>query len=317
MILAASGFFQTVSSKYAVIFIGSVITNLLLGFYNIFCYKLPYYIFDMKNYGKLMAVSGFCYSGISVGFTALVTFLTKKFNYLSVTVAAFWISALFFVISAVLTFSYKLKEIENEGKKQTENENQSAPAPVGNTIYKQALFYKTLPAHLLRGIGTGIFLLMSVIGIYGGILNTQTAVALTFIYAASSATGNLLYSVGLKWINDRKILTLSGLFFLFAVPVCGISTNLILFYVFYFIANALNITLGIGVPAVVVQTVDYAYIGTYTSWRMLIFTLGIALPGFFLEPMMKATGIFIPLLISGVCICVSCFMYGLYLKETR
>ena len=306
LLIAVSPLTPTLESKYLVILIGSILVNLVLGAYNVLCYKLPYSIINMSDYGHLTAIGGILAGILSITLTSLLSYFTANFDYLLVISIAFILGAVLWTLSAL--FIKFCKEIELP---QTEEKAKTSFI----SFIKQPVFYKLLPAHIFRGIANGIFLLVAVIGASDGVLNSQTIIALSLVTSISSMVGNWLYSVLERKIKPDKLIILSALLFALTVLGLGIFKDLWLYFTLFFIANASNVVLGVCVPVIVVQRVDYEYIGKYTSWRMLLFTGASALPGLFLGSMLESVSSLLPLTICALLMFVACLMYSVIEKK--
>ncbi len=307
-LIASSPLTPTIDSKYIVILVGSIIVNLALGSYNVLCYKFPYFIINMSDFGSLTALSGIFSSVASISVTSLLSYLTSVFDYLLVISIAFIVGAILWLLGAIFIKLYKeLPQPQHDERKKDVSLI---------SFIKQPIFYKLLPAHILRGIANGIFMLVAVIGAFDGVLDSQTIIVLSLITSVSSMIGNLLYSILERKIKPDKLIILSAVLFALSVFGLGFFRDLWLYLTLFFIANASNIVLGICVPVIIVDRVDYEYIGKYTSWRMLLFTGASALPGLFLGAMLESVSSLLPLAICAITMIVACVLYSV-IKNTN
>ncbi len=292
---------KTTQTKYAIALIVGAVVHLAYGIYNVFCYKLPYYLFDMQKYGKLSSVGGMISGAVGIFITFLMSMLVKRFDYLAVTSVFFILGALFYISAATLCCRFKLHtpHFAHETRQTVSFKD----------LFKLPVFYKLIPAHIFRGIGNGIILLSVVIGSDVGILNTKTAVTVSFLYSVSTVVGYFLYTFTENQLGSNRLLFFSGALTAVTAPLCVCFGNLYLFFVFYALNNIFNFVYGIALPVTITKIVPFEMIGKYTSARMLLFTFGSALPGFFMEFLLGLVGGTITLLIGGVFLFASCLLY--------
>lgn len=293
---------KTVQAKYVIALISGSIIYLAYGVYNVFCYKLPYFIIDMQQYGKLSSISGMISGGVSISITFLMSVLVKKFDYLAVTSAFFICGAVMYIVSAVICCNYKLHKPHflNENKKSISFKE----------LFKLPVFYKLIPAHILRGIGNGIIVLAAVIGSHAGILDTSSSVVSAFLVSVSTVVGYFLYTLTEDKFGTNGLLFFSGVLLAVTAPLCTLFGNLYLFFVFFALNNLFNIIYGMAVPVIITKIVPFEMMGKYTSARMLLFTFGSSLPGFFMESLLNGVGATVTLLIGGGFLLSSCLLYA-------
>ena len=305
----ASPILKTVQAKYVIALIVGAIVYLAYGVYNVFCYKLPYYIIDMQKYGKLASIGGMISGALGIFITFLMNTLVEHFDYLAVTCSFFVLGAVLYIVSATFCFRFKLH------KPHFANESQQEVS--FKELFKLPVFYKLVPAHILRGIGNGIITLVVVIGTDVGILDTKTAVTAAFLYSVATVVGYFVYTFTEDKLGANGLLFLSGALTAVSAPFCVCFGNLYLFFVFYAINNICNIVYGMAVPVIVTKIVPFEMMGKYTSARMLLFTFGSALPGFFMGGLLKLVGGTLTLLIGGIFLLSSCILYALVAKKHK
>lgn len=300
---------NSVQTKYAIALISGAIVFLAYGVYNVFCYKLPYFIIDMQQYGKISSISGSISGTISILLTFLISTLVKTFDYLAVMSVFFVIGIILCVVSASVCLSFQLHK-PNVTQPTTESVSFKA-------LFKLPVFYKLIPAHVIRGIGNGIITLAVVIGSHEKILNTQTATTAAFLVSVATVVGYLLYTLTENKLGTNGLLFFSGVLLAVTAPLCVCFGSLYLFFVFFTLNNLFNIIYGMAVPVIITKIVPFEMIGKYTSARMLLFTFGSALPGFFMESLLDWASGTITLLIGGFFILVSCLLYSFVAKKHK
>ena len=102
---------------------------------------------------------------------------------------------------------------------------------------------------------------------------------------------------------------------LVCLPLAAFGTTL--FFVFYFLAYAGVTAFGNCVPVLVFQRLPKDVIGKYTAWRMLLFTLGNAIPGFFMNTLLDTFGAAPVLLLGGLCVAACAVGYLLVLGREK
>lgn len=294
---------KTAQAKYAIALIVGTVVYLAYGVYNVFCYKLPYYLFDMQKYGKISSIGGMLSGSIGIFITFLMSTLVKRFDYLAVTSCFFILGILFYIGAATLCCLFKLH------KPHFEHETKQTASFKG--LFKLPVFYKLIPAHVLRGIGNGIVLLAVIIGSDTGILNTETAVTASFLYSVATVVGYFIYTLSEKKLGSNGLLFYSGALTAVTAPLCVCFGNLETFFIFYSLNNIFNVIYSMAVPVTITKIVPFEMMGKYTSARMLLFTFGSALPGFFMESLLSSVGGTATLLIGGVFLLASCLLYSI------
>ena len=95
------------NTAYVIILITSLITNSALGFYNILYYKLPYCAIEIKDFGKLSAITTIFSGTFSIIMTTAVSFLVNYLDFFLLSFITFAISAILWIISAIITATIK------------------------------------------------------------------------------------------------------------------------------------------------------------------------------------------------------------------
>lgn len=296
------------NTAYAIILITSIISNVVLGFYNIVTYKLPYSVIDMKNYGKLASVSSIISNVLSITITTVISLLVNFVDFFLLMFITFSLGIVLWVSAAIVTKFLKEKNID---EKPTENYNQNSLS-----LIKYPYFYKLIPANILRGIATGIITQIVIIGTFIGTLNTNLSVVITLITCLATAVGSLLYIYLEKRLNMGLILTAFGALTLLTMPL-SVAFGVIPLYAFYFLTYLSNHVISVGMPVIVYKYVPYNVIGKYTAWRMMLFTLGCALPGFFLDGLLKSVGAIAVTALGAICMALSCISYTLVFRKAK
>ncbi len=298
---------------YTLVLIGSIVANFVLGLNNVVCYKMPYFVIDMNDYGKISSFSGIFSGGIGIAVTSLLSLCVQLYDYRLVMSVAFCIGTVLWIITAILNHSYKLKKpLEEENSQETETLKIRIIKTLG--VMKHPVFLKTLVPHILRGVGLGIISLAVVLGTADSILNTETATTVALLTSLGAIVGYVVYLFMEKRLRVSVLLSISGILLAVSLPFMTLFQNLIFFYVLYFVGYTLITVVNMCVPVLVYDCVPYEIMGSYTSLRMMLFTLGQALPGFFMGALIGAIGTFGVLIIAGLSFVVSSVWFSLVLK---
>lgn len=296
------------NAVYTIVLIGSMVANFALGVYNVICYKLPYFVIDINDYGRMSSVSGMIGGAGSVLVASLLSFFVEKFDYRLVMTIAFSIGGALNVIHSVIIGRYK---IVNEEVKSEEKVTflQTVKA------FKRPEFYKTLLPHFLRGVGGGIIGLLVVVGNFDGLLDSSSSTLISVFTSASAILGSLVYFFLERKIDKRKALALFGILTALTFPFIAIFKNFVFFCIFYFVTNFLIQEISVLVPVIVYDGVDYDIISKYTAFRMLLLTLGQAIPGFFMVDALNAIGSVGVMAIGGAASAASSVWLALALRK--
>ena len=301
---------------YTLVLIGSIVANFVLGLNNVVCYKMPYFVIDMSDYGKLSSFSGIFSGGIGIAVTSLLSLFVQLYDYRLVMSVAFCIGTLLWIITAILNHSYDLKKpLEEANNQETETLKTRIIKTLG--VMKHPVFLKTLVPHILRGVGLGVVGLAVVLGTADSILNTETATTVALLTSLGSIVGYVVYLFMEKHLRVSVLLSIAGILLAVSLPLMTVFQNLIFFYIIYFIGYTLITIVNMCVPVLVYDCVPYEIMGSYTSLRMMLFTLGQAFPGFFMSDLIGVIGTFGVLIIAGLSFVISSIWFSLVLKKPK
>ncbi len=290
----------TIVILYAVGFI----YNIGYGFYAILEYKLPYHIFDISNYGRITATSGWLLGIFSVLVSFTLTFFQRKYDYNSVMTFAFAVLFLLLAVFAYVSLSMKKIDVNKADAKEDVKIN----------LFTYKPFYMLIIPNLLRGFCSGIIMLVVTIGYYSDMLDSKTAITVVTISNTVTIIACMLYSLIARRIGEYRMILFSSIGVFIGMPLMFFFKNTIWYLAVYGIIYFLYIIINYAVPTAVTQIVDYEVMGQYTAWRMLFHTLGSSLSGFLCVPMLDVLGPIPTMLISGGLQLVSGIVYYFYIK---
>jgi len=285
----------------------AIIYNITYGIAGIIGLKMPYQIFDMKEYGRVSGVAG-----VVVGITALIlsgalTWLQASFPYLRIVQVGIGIAIIVTLIRAYMLCS--LKPIHSF-------EIKKGPVRKFNFLkYKPFSFF--IVPNLLRGLSCGLLSVSVSIGYYTGQLNSQSASILAVITSLVTILGCGIYALMAGRITERVILLTSSIGVFLFMPLVTLFDSTAAFLVFYGFAWFMVVFINYAVPVAVTKIADYDSMGRYSAGRMLINNAGNMLAGFLCVPMFRLIGVQLTMilfaglqLISGIC-------YYVYMKKNN
>lgn len=290
-----------VNGKFLMVMISGIITNIGLGFLNILSYKVIYHIIDMNRYGLVTGVSGICIGSFGIIASAFFSYFIKTFPFINVMTTSFTLGIILILVSFFLTIRFK-----DNGYKSTEQKKEKV------SLFKYKPFRVLFIPNLLRGFTTGFFTVIVAIGYELKILDSITSGYLLIITNTATLLGSFLYSLTAKKKIDNYQILISSILIFILVPFFGILKNPYSFLALYGLTYTILQIINYAVPVLITRIVDYNIIGQYTSWRMMLHTLGTSATGFLTLPLVKLIGAVPTFLTISVCQLISGIVYFTY-----
>lgn len=302
----------TITFKYALVFSVGILTSIIQACKNIFSYKMPYFVIRMSRYGRITGMTGVVLGVTGSLISAAMAYFTGNYNYNIVMLCFFIFGGLLLVLDFGMVMSYDLSQ-PNETITETNN---------GKGKLKELLSYKPFTAllipNLLRGFCSGILSVCMTIGFSMGITNSSSGAVLSMLMQLAVILSCVVYSFIAKAnSNDGKIILIASIALVLFMPAMLSGKDIKFFYILYFLCYFAVTFVDYSVPVAVTKLVDYDYIGIYTSWRMLIHTLGIAISNALLTPMLSVFGGKFTMLIAAICQLMSGVLYYRFLAKNR
>ena len=263
------------------VFVATVISNCGVGVYTVMSYCLPYYIIDMRDYGKVAGLGTITSGIISFALSMLYTFLVAKLDYMNIMICMFGLSIVCFLLSSRICMS--LKEIETQERFASVNKKDLFE------VFKNKDTYVLLFPNFARGLATGIVSVITVIAISRNILDEKTSAYVNIMMQIGSFSGNALFVAFYKKATSAVMLLISTIGYCVIFPFCisgGLVSFLILFLIFYIFRMIIDTS----IPVLVTEIIPQNQIGAYTSVRMLIFILGQAVATLIISPLVGFIG---------------------------
>lgn len=291
-----------------IIFGSSIVTYFMIGVRNGVDYRIYYDIFDMRDVGSMMgaaiAISGLVSFGISVAYS----FMVKKLDYYDVMTMFFILSAVMLILSSAACFSYK--KINNTPVAEKKKGLELAAFKNKTTIFL------AFPS-LLRGLASGIIALITVVGISGGILNTETATYVSILTQVTTFGGNMLYSIMCRRVKNRVTLILACIMIGIALPLSVVGGDLVTFLIGFAFTNFAYVIVNISIPILACEIVPYEQIGSFTCIRMMLFTLGSVISSLVYKPLADSIGFFWLFIAAGVIQILCGIMHFIVSKKSK
>lgn len=285
------------------VFIAGGFVSIFQGIRGVLGYKLPYRIIDITQYGRITGISG-VFIGISCAvFSAVISYYSGNADYFSAMNVFFITGIIMLVGVCVVTFS--LRDIGDTIQVRKEKIN----------IFKYRPFYILLIPNLLRGFHSGVWGVLTVIGYSAGILDKSGAATFAVILQVAAMVGCFIYAVIAQKINDGKLILFSSIAVALLTPFMFVGKSKLVFFTVFFFANIAFNFIAYGVPTAVTKIVHYNCVGQYSAWRMVLHTLGVAVGGAAVTYVMELCGIYITLIIAGLCQIISGAAYFRIMKD--
>lgn len=251
MLLIAAGALQSVST----------------ALHTVCDYKLPYYIIKKEDYGSITAFCGILYSGISFGTGTLMTALSVSFSYSVLMTAAFVIAFMFMTLAALLT--YKLKNISEYEETVTVKASSVSGQNSVKEVITAPVFYKLLPANLMRGFATGMTLVFAVIAAENLGYSEQITTASVSVQSVASLAGCVLFGVLSKKLSHGVSIFAGSVTFLL-LPLIFIPGKPVLFLIITGIVIFGRTLIDYAVPSMLLYEVPVEIAGPYNAYRMIL-----------------------------------------------
>lgn len=236
-----------------------------IALYTICEYKLPYFIYGPKDYGTVLAISGIVSSLISLGAGIIITRLSQVMDYSQLMLWACVISFLMMGISSLLHLLQKPINQMHTPMEKSEKTGSSL------SVFREPVFYKMIPANLLRGFGYGTTTIMAAVALdlgYGQSVST----ALVSFQSGAMLLGCGLFALSIRYISAHTVMLLgSALFALFPLMLVRSEGLFLLLFSLTFFGRTL---VDYATPSLLRLAVPVEIAGPYNAWRMIIHFTG-------------------------------------------
>lgn len=279
----------SVNLKYILLFGTSLVLSVFMGVYNILAYKQPHHIMKITEYGKVSGQSGVIAGILGALVTTAIAFALKSFSYFGTMTVVCVVGLVLALLSGFVNFIYTPYSPADKNK-NAEKIN----------IFRYKPFYQLLAPNFLRGVSTGIFNLIAVIGYHSEILDKSTAAILATLSQIATLASCQTYAFIANKRKSGLICLISSVVMVITLPLMPLSGSSMRFVALYFVAFFFNNYIAYGVPVIVAENIDYNCLGQYTAWRMALYTAGVSLGGILVPVLLEAFGGSGTLLVSGI-----------------
>lgn len=292
-----------VSEAYAGVMLLGFMVNLIVGFYNILCYRFPYLVIDIKNYSRLTNNQGIINNVLLVLVSGAISFLAAIFSFRKIMTAGFIFTIVLCIITTVTVKKMKIVKAYPS-------------VPAGEQFFweklKQPVFRYFLFPNFLRGISDGTMGVITVICAEEITDRSEILSLLVTVNAVALILGSALYQAIRKKVSTVRLYMFFGFVMCLFFPSMILGKRLEIFIICYFTASigyAIVSNAGAIYPT---EIIGYYEIGTYTSIRFIAMTLGKAVAGYGVAVAMDYVPTMIVLLVSGICQATSGIFYYRY-----
>ena len=262
------------------IFASSILVNFSLGIKGALDYRITYEILDMKNIGPITGACAAITGLVSFVVSIFYSFLISVFDYYTIMMICFGISLVLIIASTICSMSYGVVN-----KPQVSQQNKLDLSVLKN----KSTTFLAIP-NIARGIASGLIGLVTVVGLSSGILDTQSSTYLNILIQVASFIGNILFTVLCGKFKSRTILLYSSILLAIIFPFTIMNGNIYEFLIAYAISYMLLIIVNIAIPTLVYEIIPYSQIGSYSSIRLMLFTLGSVIASIIYKPLSDALG---------------------------
>lgn len=225
-------------------------------------YKLPYYIFTPGEYGSVLSVGGVVGGLVSLGAGVVITRLSGVLSYATVMLLGCGISLI--LMMACTKLHLGLKPIVNAPEATFETgEKKGNPL----TVIRNSLFWRMIPANLMRGFGYGTTTVFAAIAFDLG-FDRSVSTALVSAQSVAALAGCALVGIALSFMEPRFVILAGSLAFAL-IPLMLIPNRYVFLTVFALVYLGRTLV-DYSVPAILRTAIPVQIAGPYNAWRMLL-----------------------------------------------
>lgn len=237
-----------------------------IALYTVCEYKLPYFIYGPKDYGTVLAVSGIVSSLISLGAGIVITRLASIMDYSTLMLGACIISFLMMGVSALL---HSLQKPINRMHAPVQKDSGAKQTVL--SIFREPVFYRMIPANLLRGFGYGTTTIMAAIALDLG-YDQRVSTALVSFQSGAMLLGCGLFALSVRFMSARTVTLIGSLtFVLFPLMLVRSEGLFLLLFAVTFFGRTL---VDYATPSLLRLAVPVEIAGPYNAWRMILHFTG-------------------------------------------
>ena len=238
-----------------------LLQSVCIALWTICEYKLPYYIFTPKEYGSVLSIGGIVGGLISLGTGVIITKLSEIMSYATLMLLACVVSIGFMIVCTVLHLN--LKPITDAPMLNISSKQKMSQLE----IFRYPLFFKMIPANLMRGFCYGTTTIFAAIALDLG-FDQSVSTALVTAQSIASLAGCALFGVSITYVPPR-VVTLAGSFAFALIPLMLLPNKYIFLAVFVLVYLGRTLV-DYSVPSILRAAVPVNLAGPFNAWRMLL-----------------------------------------------
>lgn len=245
-----------------------VVQQIFIALYTVCEYKIPYYVYNAEEYGRILSICGIVASVFSILTSSLISSLAEKYDYLEIMTWVFALCALLLAVAAVSTgVQRSLYKDSPDEKNEERNGRQSSVLK----LFSNPVFYKLIHANLLRGFSIGVISVLATVALDVGFTEKVTT-KMVPIESVAMLISCALFSITAKKIPTRLVL-LFGCSLLLLMPAMLVNNGTVFLSVYFVIIFARTL-IDYSVPAMLIRIVPVEMAGPYNAWRIALQNAG-------------------------------------------
>ena len=243
-----------------------LLQSICIALWTICEYKLPYFIFNPREYGSVLSIGGIVGGLISLGAGVVITRLSGILSYSTLMLSA-CVTSLFLML-ACTALHLGLKPVSDAPTADSLPTKKKAGQL---EIFRYSVFRRMIPANLMRGFGYGTTTIFAAIALDLG-FDASVATALVSAQSIAALVGCTLFGISIAYLPPRFI-TLIGSLTFGLIPLMMIPNRYVFLTVFALIYLGRTLV-DYSVPSILRAAIPVHLAGPFNAWRMLLHNAG-------------------------------------------
>ena len=239
-----------------------LLQSICIALWTICEYKLPYFIFTPREYGSVLSIGGVVGGLISLGTGIVITWLSARMSYASLMLWSCVLSLGLMVLCAVLHLSLKPVTDAPQTASATGSKKLNQLE-----VFRYPLFFRMIPANLMRGFGYGTTTIFAAIALDLG-FDQSVSTALVSAQSIAALVACAAFGLSISFIPPRFVTLIGSLSFglipLLLIPSKGIFLTVM---ALVYLGRTL---VDYSVPSILRAAIPVHLAGPYNAWRMLL-----------------------------------------------
>lgn len=242
-----------------------LVVNAVMGLYNVLSFKMAYHVVNMDEYSAITNNISIVSGILAIIIGMIISQLAYVTDFSNIMIGGFVICMLFCLLSAFFTASMK----PNTGYREEKNKGRFS-----FTLLKKREFTYFYIPNLIRGLSMSAVNVMPLIFVKSISSNSAAISMLVNIMSISTIAGCILYRLIVKKVKTVTVYFVSSVAIFLFMPALLLGYSIAVFYVFYFFLGLFYNINAVAAAVYPAEYVEYDHIGTYTSVRLIILTIG-------------------------------------------